>query len=312
MVKHQNLLVIITIGLLAIVILLAKLQKHPDFATKPYSVTPAGAYVTIAYGSHIDDGANLLDLYLPSHSSILKGKDTETSPLIVFIHGGAWQMGDKSMLPDPSKITKRGYVVASINYRLTGAAPYPAQIEDCKAAVNWLREHAQVFKIAPDHIGVWGISAGGHLAALLGTTGGITQSNWGEKQNSPCRIQAVCDCCGPTNLTTIRREAGGSRYSLDGALKALLGGMPEQKLAVAKEASPIFYVCKGLPPFLIMHGNKDKTVPLEQSKEFATALEAVGAPVDLQIMPNKGHNFFDAATIDTVLNFFDVHLKQES
>jgi len=310
-VKHQNILGIITIGLLAIVILLAKLQKHPDFPTKPYSVTPVGAYVTIAYGSHIDDGANLLDLYLPSHSSILKGKDSETSPLIVFIHGGAWQMGDKSMIPDPSKITKRGYVVASINYRLTKAAPYPAQIEDCKTAVNWLREHAKVFKIAPDHIGVWGVSAGGHLAALLGTTGGITQSKWGEKQNSPCTIQAVADWCGPTNLTTIRREAG-SHCSLDGALKAFLVGMPEQKSTLAKEASPVFYVCKGLPPFLIMHGDNDITVPVEQSKEFAAALKAVGSPVDLQIMPGKGHYFFDTDTFETVLNFFDLHLKKES
>ncbi len=169
----------------------------------------------------------------PEHKG-LAANNTEASPLIVFIHGGAWQSGDKSMAPNPSDFTRRGYALASINYRLIGQTSHPAQIEDCEAAINWLRAHAATFRLDPNRIGVWGMSAGGHLAALLGTTCSTALPPWKTPGESPCRVQAVCDWCGPANLTTISRQAG-SNYVLAPAVKLFLGGTPSEKSRLAKK-----------------------------------------------------------------------------
>ncbi len=309
MVRHQNLLVIVAILFLAAIILAAKMQRRLNVTVQHYSLAPLGTCITVAYGPHVNEGANLLDLYLPENSTAAQINNNKTTPLIVFIHGGAWQTGDKSMVPSPKEFTDRGYALASINYRLTGDTPHPAQIEDCKTAINWLHDHAKIFKINPDRIGVWGMSAGGHLVALLGTTCDINSPTWASPHGVPCHVEAVCDWCGPTDLTTMAGQAG-SHYVLAQAVTLFLQGTPAGKLSLAREASPMTYVHKGLPPFLIMHGDRDTIVPVEQSKEFAKALKAAHVNVTLQIVPGANHNFANTKTINTVFHFFDSILKK--
>ena len=309
MTKHQNLLVFVTILLLAIIIQLAKMQKHSGLVSKHYGAAPINTCITAAYGPHVDKGANLLDLYLPEQSLLSPISNKGSYPLIVFIHGGAWQSGDKSMVPNPSEFTRRGYVLASINYRLSGEAPHPAQIEDCKTAINWLRAHAKVFKIDSNHIGVWGISAGGHLAAFLGTTCSATTPPWAAPGGLPCAIQAVCDWCGPTDLTTLANQAG-AHYVLAQAVQLFTRGTPESELQAFKAASPITYVRPGLPPFLIMHGDKDTIVPAQQSQELSKALKVAKVNTDLQIIPGAQHMFADPHTMNIVFHFFDTVLKR--
>ena len=317
MVRNQNLLVIISVLFMAVAILAAKMQKHWETgihsSRKVFSV--AGQSITVAYGPNMDESANLLDLYLPAlylpkQSSTKSVHHSPPYPLIVFVHGGAWQAGDKSLVPSPQEFLERGYVVASINYRLTGTAAHPAQIKDCKTAVAWLRSHAKIFQIDPDHIGVWGISAGGHLAALLGTTGDASSPYWASfPAGISNRVQAVCDWCGPTDLRSMARQ-GSSKYKLSQAVWSLLRGTPEEKSIIAKEASPVTYVNKKCPPFLIMHGDKDDIVPLEQSVELDKALKAAGANTTLEIIPRANHMFYNDKLIKRVFDFFDLYLKK--
>ncbi len=214
------------------------------------------------------------------------------------------------MVPSPQEFTHRGYVLASINYRLTNKAPHPAQIKDCKAAIVWLRSHAKIFQIDPNRIGVWGVSAGGHLAGLLGTTGDAKSPYWASlPSGSSNRVQAVCDWCGPSDLQTIAKQ-GGSTYVLSRAVCSLLRGTPEERSLIAREASPVTYVHKSCPPFLIMHGDKDDIVPIEQSIEFAKALKATGANSTLEIIPGAKHMFGSPEITNRVFQFFDLYLKK--
>jgi acetyl esterase/lipase len=311
MVRHQNLLVIVAILLLAAVILTARLQRNHQNIRQTFPVARTDKSITIVYGPRFTNGANLLDLYLPIKSVDDAHGIVKPCPLVIFIHGGAWQSGDKFMMPDPKEFHKRGYAIASLNYRLTSEAPYPAQIEDCKTAVSWLREHATIFKIDPNRIGIWGISAGGHLAALLGTTGDMTTPSWARSASGVSnRVQAVCDWCGPTDLTTMSKQAG-STYVLDKAVDRLLSSGTKEKSVLAKEASAISYVNKNCPPFLIMHGNHDNIVPVAQSIELARALKLAGVKCTLTIMPGISHMFASQATTEQVLQFFDQNLKSE-
>ncbi len=311
MVRHQNLLVTIAILWLAAIILAVKMQIHQAETHKNLAkhilFNGHNSVITIAYGPHLDNEANLLDLWLPEEAESAHSK--ALYPVIVFIHGGAWDSGDKSFMPFQLPFNNRGYAVASINYRLTREAPYPAQIEDCKIAISWLRSHAKVFKLDPDHIAVWGISSGGYLAALLGTTSDTEEHQWESPANISSAVQAVCDWCGPTDLTTIAQQAG-TNYVLSHSIRRLLGGTPEEKPDMAKEASPVSYVHKGCPPFLIMHGQNDTIVPVEQSKELASRLKSVRANCVLELIPHANHHFADATNVARVIQFFDLVLKK--
>ncbi len=193
---------------------------------------------------------NRLDLYLPE-------KAEGRLPLVVWIHGGAWRGGSKDDVPALPLVGK-GYAVASINYRLSQHAVFPAQIEDCKAAIRWLRANAAKYHLDPDHIGVWGASAGGHLVALLGTTGGVKDLEGnGANLDQSSRVQCVIDWFGPTELTTMGEQGDkpGSPVAL------LIGGLVQENREKARKASPLTYVSKDSAPFLIMHGDKDNLVP---------------------------------------------------
>ncbi len=247
-----------------------------------------------------------LDLYLPATGTNL--------PLIVWVHGGGWMEGSKEN-PPGLHLLVHGFAMASINYRLSQDAIFPAQLVDCKAAIRWLRAHALEHGIDPNHIGVWGASAGGHLAALLGTTGGVKEFDQGENLGVSSRVQAVCDWFGPTDLTQITNQPSDINHAAPDSPEArLLGGPIAQNTTKAQRANPIRYITKDDPPFLIMHGDKDTVVPLEQSQLLAEALQKAGVPVVFHVVPGGGHGgpaFREREEAYRLYDFFVMHLKSD-
>jgi acetyl esterase/lipase len=241
-----------------------------------------------------------LDIYRPE-------KAEGRLPLIVWIHGGAWMTGSKESCPAVPLVTK-GYAVASVNYRLSQHAVFPAQIADCKAAIRWLRAHAAKYQIDPDHIGVWGASAGGHLVAMLGTTGGAKElEGTGGNLDQSSRVQCVVDWFGPSDLLTM----AGSHDNPGSPESRLIGGPGKENKEKARQASPVTYVSKDSAPFLIMHGDQDTTVPPGQSEELAEALKRAGVEVTLQIIKDNGHGgpgFGSPESRKLIEDFFAKHL----
>jgi len=202
---------------------------------------------------------------------------------------------------------------SSINYRLSQHAIFPAQIEDCKAAVRWLRVHAPEHGIDPDRIGVWGASAGGHLVALLGTTGNVKEFDRGKDSAVSSRVQAVCDWFGPTDFTQMSKCPGDMDHDApDSPESQLVGGSVQENKAQARRANPITYVSKDDPPFLIMHGDKDPLVPLNQSELLADALKKAGVEVTFHVVKGAGHGFGGRENFELVRNFFARHLHPAS
>jgi acetyl esterase/lipase len=262
------------------------------------------------------DPAQRLDLYLPDPPS------EKPLPLAVWIHGGAWKGGSKAGCPALGML-KQGYAAASVEYRFSQKALFPAQIQDCQAAIRWLRANSRKYNIDPARIGVMGGSAGGHLVALLGTSGGkkaFPPVGGNEAQSD--RVQAVCDFYGPTDFTSVVQQAADDKnvrnifafntpsdpYS--GLIGAKLGEDRQKTDAV----SPVHYVSADNPPFLILHGTHDALVPFAQSEELAAALEGKGVKVLFQKIPGGGHGgpgFNKAALNDLVQKFFDKYVKGE-
>ncbi len=229
-----------------------------------------------------------LDLYVPQMA-----KPGDRFPVVVWIHGGAWRSGSSKDRCPAVPLVNRGFVVASINYRLSSEAIFPAQIHDCKAAIRWLRANAGRFPIDPDRIGVWGASAGGHLAALLGTSGGGKELEGGpDNLAHSSRVQAVCDYFGPTDFLKMNDEPGETDHNAaDSPESALIGGPIQKNPEKVAQANPITYASADDPPFLILHGDQDRTVPLSQSQLLNDALKRVGVKVLLGIVKGQGHGF---------------------
>jgi acetyl esterase/lipase len=254
----------------------------------------------------VGDKRLLLDLFVPE-------KADAPLPLIVWIHGGAWLGGDKAGGPAMPQI-RRGYAVASINYRLSNEAIFPAQIYDCKAAIRWLRAHAKEYNIDPHRIGVWGSSAGGHLVALLGTSGDVKQIEGDEGNlDQSSRVQAVCDWFGPTDFLQMAAhmlpDAKMPHDTADSPESKLVGGPIQQNKEKVAKANPITYVSKDDPPFLIMHGDKDPLVPHHQSEILTEALKKAGVEVTFKTVEGAGHGFGGPEVMKLVEEFFDKHLK---
>lgn len=251
-----------------------------------------------------------LDLYLPD-------KNEGALPLIIWIHGGGWQSGSKDQCPALRQgFVERGYAVASLDYRLSGDAIFPAQIEDCKAAVRWLRAHARDYNLDPQRFGVWGSSAGGHLVALLGTSTEARDFDVGANLAHSSQVQAVCDFYGPTDftvfVTTPRYEHHAATDAPEGKL---LGGAVMDNKEKAARANPITYVSKGDPPFLIVHGDADPTVPINQSKLLFEALMQKGVSAHFHTIKGAGHGGpgFAGEEIDSMVSaFFDTTLKAKA
>jgi acetyl esterase/lipase len=214
-------------------------------------------------------------------------------PAVVYIHGGSWIGGDQDsggfIISDIGPaLNAAGFVVANVDYRLGPEAHWPAQIEDVKCVIRYLRAYAKDLHIDPEHIGTWGHSAGGHLAALLGTAGPSAGWDTGSYLKYSSAVEAVADFSGPANLVSMSTE--GVSGEVQANFVSLLGPVPPEQLpAELKAASPVTYVSPGDPPFLIVHGELDTIVYPAQSQELAAALEAAGVPVTLEIVKGAGH-----------------------
>jgi acetyl esterase/lipase len=231
-------------------------------------------------------------------------------PVIIWIHGGGWQSGDKAQcLPVRLGFADRGYTVACVNYRLSGVAIFPAQIEDVRDAIAFLRGHADEYGLDPDRFVAWGSSAGGHLAALVGTTSGESVFTGDARASA---VQAVVDFYGPIDLTAMVTTPGYTRHAQpDSAESLLLGGPVLENPEAAQRASPLTYIDGDEPPFLIVHGTADPVVPLAQSQLLYDALTASGVTADLTILDGAGHGgpaFSAPDTVDLVVTFLDQHL----
>ena len=264
---------------------------------------------------YINDGdeAQKLDLYLPETPM------EKPLPLIVHIHGGGWRGGSKFPCPF-SGMVRKGYAVASVEYRFSQKAIFPAQIQDCQSAIRWLRAHAKRYNFDTDHLGVVGSSAGGHLSALVGTSGGKDAfAPIGGNEDQSDRVQAVCDIYGPADFSTVVRQANDDKNvknifafnTPSDPYSGLIGASLNEK-AKADAVSPLHYVSKDCPPFLILHGTHDTLVPYAQSVQFEAALKAQGVSVWLQTLPGAGHGgpaFAKPAVLQLMQSFFDHYLK---
>ncbi|MEO6053324.1 MAG: alpha/beta hydrolase, partial [Chthoniobacterales bacterium] len=218
----------------------------------------------------------------------------QPAPVVMWMFGGSWKFGSRGYHLNIRNLTRAGIAVAAIDYRLSSEALYPAQLQDCQSALRWLRENGARYGIDPTRIGAAGESSGGHLAALLGTVEGRP------------RIRAVCALYPPTDLVAIGREYADANPS---DIERLLGGPIEERLALAREASPINHVNKNSPPFLLIHGAQDTLVPISHSQRLAQRLRENGVAVKLITVPDKGHWFLlDAAQSGEVAHFFQHYL----
>jgi acetyl esterase/lipase len=226
-------------------------------------------------------------------------------PVIVFVHGGWWRAGDRSSgIANLAPLAEQGYFCASLEYRLSGEAQWPAQIEDCKCGIRYLRAHSDLWGIDPDRIGVWGRSAGGHLVAMLGSTASVTElegtGGWTEQSSA---VQAVCDWFGMSDLTLLGHDAPDSASAL------LLGGPVKDHLDAASRASPITYVSPTTAPHLIMHGTADAVVPSSQSDLLHEMLQNAGVESTLHLFDGLGHEHLGDEAVGELQAFFDRHLR---
>lgn len=241
----------------------------------------------------------------------------ELRPALVYIFGGAFRTGSKdSGIAPLLPFAQAGYVCAAIEYRFSSEALFPAQVEDCKCAVRFLRHHATALGIDQDRIGAWGPSSGGHLATMLGVTSGIAaleeDGGWAGTSSA---VQAVCNWFGPTNF--LRMNAAGSSQDHDAAdspESELLGAAIQSRPDLAAAANPISYIAasSAIPPFLVMHGDADPLVPFNQSELLVAALQAVSADVTFERIAGAGHGgpaFETPAVQQRVRAFFDTHLR---
>ena len=224
-----------------------------------------------------------LDLYLPKEAP-------KPCPLIVWVHGGGWQNGTKANCRPAMDFLAEGYAVASLDYRLTDVACFPAQIQDCKAGIRWLRANASEYQLDPNRFIAWGSSAGGHLVALLGTSGGVAEFDVGDHLDLPSNVQAVIDYYGPSDLTAMVQTPGYQGHAREGSPESkLVGGAVLQHPDEAAKASPVTYVDADDPPFLIVHGSNDPVVPPDQSQRLHDALTKAGAKSELHFIEGAKH-----------------------
>jgi acetyl esterase/lipase len=226
----------------------------------------------------------LLDLYLPEAKERASG-------LIVWVHGGAWRAGSRTSV-DVVGLTERGWAVASVDYRLSTQARFPAQIHDIKAAVRYLRARAAEHGYPPERIVIAGSSAGGHLAALVGVSNRHPEleGSIGGDTRTSSDVQAIVSLYGASNLTSILAQSTPHGLSVRvPALELLLGAKPEAATSLAQLASPVFHVDAKDPPLFLMHGDQDNQMPINQSHELEGAYRKLGLPVRFVVVHGAGH-----------------------
>lgn len=280
------------------------LPSSPLAAAEP--LKPTHADVVFA---EVDGQKLPLNLYLPKNADATNAR---RPPLVVFIHGGSWRAGSYKTCP-VDYLAEAGFAVASIEYRFTNIAKFPAQIHDCKAAVRWLRANAEKYGYDATRIGVAGSSAGGHLAVLLGTSGDVAdlEGDVGDNKDQSSRVQAVVDFYGPTDFVLRGKTHPARANAPDSGTFQLLGGAAVDDDARARRASGVAYVSPDDPPLLIFHGDKDKTVYLDQSESLRDAYQKQKLPVELIVVAGGGHGgaaFHSGPNRERVVAFLKKHL----
>ncbi len=263
------------------------------------SSLPVGTtfYQDIAYTTSNHE-RHTLDLYIPATPG--------PYPLIIWIHGGAFWMGSKTDRV-PLAMLNRGYAIAAINYRLSHHAIFPAQIEDCKAAVRWLRAHAGTYNFDNTQVVAWGESAGGHLAAMLGTCGHIRDWDVGAYLDQSSRVQAVVDFYGPTDFLQMDRQRiphGVTHDDADSPESCLIGGPIQLHADATQLANPITHINECTAPFLIIHGDADPLVPHGQSQLLVEALQRQAISATLHTIEGGGHGGFNTPSIPLLVDAF--------
>ena len=296
------------------------LANRPPAGADPAAAPPAAAAPGRGVPGDIDLKADLpyagtdnarqrLDLLLPKTR-----KSDKPLPVVVFIHGGAWQSGSKengrgNLMP---LVRSGDFAGVSVGYRLTDQAVWPAQIHDCKAAIRWIRGHAKEYGLDGDKIAVWGSSAGGHLVSMLGTSGGVAEleGSLGPDTAQSSRVTCVINFFGPEDFLSMVRQPSAMDRSKGAYPEAkLLGGTVQEKPEAAKAASPVTYVTPDDPPFLTAHGTKDTTVPYTQAEEIDAALKKAGVSSILISMEGGGHGFRSPELDRRVRAFLDKYLR---
>jgi len=275
-------------------------RGHP---TQPAQVQLVAEELDVVYGKGGDQDLKL-DLFTPLNNA-------GPLPAVVILHGGGWQQGSKNDLRDTARwLAGEGYVAATVGYRFAPQYKFPAQIEDAKCAVRWLRANANRYHLDGERIGAVGLSSGAHLALLLGLTSpadGLEGS--GGHAECSSQVCVVVNVYGPTDLT----QKNWSE-ALENVLKDLLGGDRDKLPQAYRTASPLHYVHKGAPPILTIHGTNDVIVPYQQAESLEAALRSVGAVSRLETLEGVGHGEtwgpedfrrYESATLD----FLDMHLK---
>ena len=247
-----------------------------------------------------------LDLYLPM--------DITNPPLLIWVHGGAWRSGSKERVLTTAFV-EQGYAMASVDFRLSGDAMFPAQIHDIKAAIRFLRGNAMSFGYDASRIGILGTSSGGHLVALVGTTNGHDnlEGTVGDYLDQSSDVQATVSYFGASNLTTILKQSTPHGLSVRvPALDLLLGGQPEEKESLARLASPVFHVDATDPPMLLLHGDQDPQMPINQSHELHNAYKERALQVQFEVVHGAAHGgeqFSDEQRTELVKAFLDKQLR---
>ena len=286
----------------------AKRQQADFFVRKLWKRTPRyrrDAGTTDLHVANTPTRDLMLDLFLPEKVS--------NPPLVVFIHGGGWQNGSYKGCK-MKWLTDEGFAVASIGYRLTDEAVFPAQIHDCKAAVRWLRSRASIYGFDASRIAVAGTSAGGHLAALMGTSGDVPEleGSVGNDSHVSSRVQAVVDFYGATDFV-LRSKTQPHRANEPGSVvHKLLGGGADKKIELAKLASAVTHISSDDPPMLVLHGERDKTVLIDQSERIEAAYREAGLDIEFRRLPEAGHGgaeFMKGGNRKAIVDFLNRTLR---
>jgi acetyl esterase/lipase len=297
----------------------------PPFSSAPSSVQPKATYPNKVEGL-FDITYETVPGFRPLKLDLYHLTGTQTArPAVIFLHGGGFRAGSPRAVSAVfgemdqvlARLAARGYVVVGATYRLSGEVRFPGPVEDVKAAVRWLRANAAKYGVDTKRIALWGESAGAYYAVLVGTSckAEALEGNGGNADQSSC-VQAVVDWFGPTDMSQMDAQAApGTRFKHGGAdspESKLLGcALSECPKELLQEANPLTYITAGTPPFLIMHGDIDTTVPLQQSQMLKDALRAKGVAATLIVVPQVSHVFAGATAaqgqtiLDQVFHFLD-------
>lgn len=267
---------------------------QPAGSAEPARDLPDIVYATV-------DGRELaLDLHLPAAG--IAGP-----PLVVYAHGGAWRAGSKSEYP--RFLVEHGFAVASVEFRSSAEARFPADVHDIKAAIRFLRAHAREYGYEAGKVAMGGASSGGHLAALVGTTNGLAEleGSVGDYPHESSEVQAIISWFGASDLTTILDQSTDFGRSVrEPALKLLLGDLPDKVPALAKLASPVMQLDAGDPPAILLHGDQDPQMPIQQMHELDAAYRGSGLQVEAIVVEGARHGgdaFYTGEPAERVIGF---------